>query len=100
MKAKLLSIWASIKTDLYDTWNRSKIFLLAIAGIIVALEFQKLKEFLLVYMGKKEIQKDEKKDQQLATQEHTESAQADVLVQEANGLPSTEQPVKDGWEKN
>lgn len=100
MKAKLASIWTSIKADAEDTWNRSKIFLLAIAALIIALEFQKLKEFLLMYMGKKEIANSEKEDQQLAAQEHMKNTQADILVKQAENLPSTEHPIKDGWEKN
>ncbi len=99
MKAKLLAIWTSVKADLADTWVRTKIWLLGILAIVVAIEFEKIKQFLLVYMGKKEIQKDQKIDAKLSAQESSENTQANLLIQEAEGLPSKEKPVTDGWEK-
>ena len=50
-------------------------------------------------MGKKEIQKDQKIDAKLSAQESSENTQANLLIQEAEGLPSKEKPVTDGWEK-
>ena len=40
MKAKLLAIWTSVKADLADTWVRTKIWLLGILAIVVAIEFE------------------------------------------------------------
>lgn len=97
MKAKLLAIWQAVKSDLIDTWKRSKIFLLAIGATIVYFEFNKIKEALLVYAGKKEIQSDDIKDQDLARQETKDNTQADALVKEAKDLPSQKGPVSENW---
>ncbi len=99
MLDKLKALWTTVKAQLADIWNRSKIFLLAIVGLVLALEFQKLKEFFLAYMGQKEINKAETKDQNLASQENTTNVQADVLVKDAQELPKEEKPVDDDWYK-
>lgn len=102
----LNEVWAKIKalcsiagSQLVDIWNRSKMYLLAILGIVLALEFRQLKEFFLAYSGKKEVQKDQQKDQQLKTEENTAIAQADALVKQAQQEPSKEEPVNDDWYK-
>jgi hypothetical protein len=97
MKAKLQALLSTIGSQLADIWNRSKMFLLAIAALVIALEWEKLKEFMLVYMGQKEIQKDQKTDQKLSAQESSENTQANTLVQQAQQLPSTEQPISEDW---
>ena len=97
MLDKLKVIGSTLKNQLSDIWNRSKIFLLAIAGLVLALEFQKLKEFFLAYMGQKEINKAENKDQNLTAQENKANAQADALVKDSQELPKTEEPVGDDW---
>lgn len=100
MKTKLTALWAIVLAQLADIWNRSKMFLLAIGAIVVAIEWQKLKEWLMINAGKKELQKDQKQDQALATTETADNKQADALVQQADALPGQEQPVKPDWFKN
>jgi len=100
MLAKLKAAWTIAKSQLADIWNRSKVFVITVGALILALEFQKIKEALLVYAGKKEIQKDKKEDQALATQEKTENAQADAMVKEAQQLPGQEPPVQPDWYKD
>jgi hypothetical protein len=99
MLAKVKAFFVTLKTQLADIWNRSKIFILAVGALIVALEFQKIKEALLVYAGKKEIQSDNKKDTVLADQENKANSQADALVQQAKDLPGQETQVKPDWYK-
>ena len=99
MLSKLKALWATVAADMKDTWNRSKMIILAILALVVTLEFRKLTEFLIAYTGQKEINKDKKEDQVLATKESTENAQADALVQQAQEEPSKEQPVDDNWYK-
>jgi|ERR1035437_1169885 hypothetical protein len=96
---KLKVLWATVKNQSKDIWNRSKMFIIAIGAIILAIEFQKIKQALIVYAGKKEIEKDKAKDSVLASQENTANAQADALVQKAQEEPSKEQPVSDDWYK-
>lgn len=97
MLDKVKSFLSTIGTDLKDTWNRSKMVILAVGALILALEFRKLKEFLLVYAGKKEIDKDKKEDSQLKAKEDSANAQADALVKQAKEEPSKETPVGDDW---
>jgi hypothetical protein len=96
---KIKNILNIIKTDLADTWNRSKVFILAILGIIAAIEFQKIKQFLLVYMGQKEIKKDDVQDQKLANEENSDNNQANALEQQAASLSSEEKSVESDWYK-
>jgi hypothetical protein len=87
----------ALKNQLVDIWNRSKIFLLAIVSLVVYFEWQKIKEYLLLYIGQKEIQSDKKEDRVLETKENSENDQANALVQQANNLPKQEGPVSDNW---
>jgi len=93
IKAFLGTVWADTK----DTWSRIKIYVLAILAVIVTLEFQKIKDALLAYGGKKEIQEDQKKDQTLAVQEKTDNDAADQLVKDAEALPSKDETVTEDW---
>lgn len=100
MSAKIKAFLATVWADTVDTWKRVKLYVLGILAIVAVLGFQKIKDAFLAYSGKKEIENDQKKDQTLATQEKKANDSADQLVKEADALPSQEQPVKDGWEKN
>lgn len=97
MLDKAKAILATIKAQAADIWNRSKMFILAIAGIILAIEFQKIKDFFLVYAGQKEIKKDQEKDQNLAKQEKEANDQANALIEQAKQLPSQQEPVSEDW---
>ena len=99
MQNKISAIWTTFKTQLSDIWNRSKVFILAIVGLILALEFQRLKESLLVWMGERQIKSATKQDTTLAATEKKDSQAADVLVAQAQELPSQEQPVTEDWYK-
>jgi hypothetical protein len=99
MKAKLQVLLSTIGSQLADIWNRSKMFLLAIGAVLIALEWQKIKEALLVYAGQREIKKDKVEDANLAKQESAANTQADALVKDAESLPTQEKPVDDDWNK-
>ena len=99
MISKLKLFISAIKAQAVDIWNRSKVFILAAGAVIVAIEFQKIKEALTAYLGKKEIQKDQKEDSGLAQKENDQNAQADALVKAAQDLPK-QAPVTDvDWYK-
>jgi hypothetical protein len=100
MLAKLKSLWTFVKADLLDTWQRSKMLILAVLGAVLYLEWQNLKSALLVYMGQKEITKDKKEDQTLATQENTDNNQANTLLQQAQQLPNQQPLVGSDWYKD
>lgn len=99
MKNKLLVIWETIKAQLADIWNRSKIFLLAILAIILAVEWNRIKIFVLNYLGQREIKSDEKKDSVLAAKESEDNAKADALIADAQKLPSQQTTISDDWNK-
>lgn len=100
MLDKIKAAFVIIKADLADTWNRSKMYILAIAALIIALEFRKLKEFLLVYQGQQEIKKDNKEDKDLKAKEDSYNQQADALVKKAGEEKNSEKPVTDDWNKS
>lgn len=99
MLDKIKSILLAVQSDLKDIWNRSKIAILAIIGVILAIEFNKLKEYITIYMGKKEIDNAKKEDETLAKQEKTANSEADVLVKQAEDLPKQEPEVDLDWNK-
>jgi hypothetical protein len=99
MLAKLKALLVSVKNEIYDIWNRIKIPLIMIGGLIVALEFKKLQEYFLVKGGQKQITNAKKEDANLAAVEKTDSDAADALVQEAKDLPAQQPPVTQDWYK-
>jgi len=100
MLSKLKALWAIVIAQLADVWNKSKMYILAILGIIAALEWRQLKEWIIAYSGSKEIKKDQKADATLATTEKTDNDAANALVQQAEQLPTQQQPVTDeDWYK-
>lgn len=96
---KIKAFLAVAKSDMADTWKRIKVFVIAIAGIIIYFEFTKIKDALIAYAGKKEGVATQKKDDKLAAQEDSNNKQADALVAEAAALPAQEQPVTEDWYK-
>ena len=100
MKAKLQALWTGFIQQLKDLWNRSKMYILAGLAIAAYLGWNKLKEMLLVYFGKKEIQQDNKEDASLKAKEDSANSQADALVKEANDLPSQQPPISEDWYKD
>ena len=98
--SKLKAIWTLVTSQLADLWNRSKVFLLAIAALILTLEWEKIKETVLVYLGQKEIKSDQKQDSTLAATEKKDSDTADALVQQAQQLQQQAPPVTADWYKD
>ena len=92
LKAALAAIWA----DIVDTYKRVKVFLLAILGIVIYFEWERIKAALILYAGKKQIQSDQKQDQVLAQKEASDNQQADALVQKAQN----EENPGDDWYEN
>ena len=90
----------TIKADLADTWVKYKGIFLAIIAAVVYLEFNKIREALLLYSGKKEIDKADSKDIDLKKQEDGLNTKANILVEEAKTLPEQEKPVTSDWYKN
>lgn len=99
MKDKVIAFLKTVWADIVDTYKRFKLVFIAVGGIILALEFQKIKTFILVYMGQKEIDSANKQDQILSSKESTANQQADALVKEANELPSKQAQVNEDWYK-
>jgi hypothetical protein len=98
MLAKIKALAATVWADLVDTYNRTKIYILGLLVILVYIKFNEIKEALLAYAGKKEIESDQKKDAVLATTVKTDSDAADALVKQAQELADQPQPtIADGW---
>lgn len=94
---KLKSLFSDLKTEILDIWQKSKMYVLAGLALLIAFEFRKLKEYLLVRAGAQEIKKDTKEDAILADKEKDANTQADALVKQAEQLPTEEKPVGDDW---
>ncbi len=90
VKLALSTVWA----DCVDTYKRCKILCIAIGAAIIYLEWNKIKEALLVYAGKKEMAKDKKEDSALASQEESAEQQANALEQKAK-----QETSDDDWYK-
>jgi hypothetical protein len=88
IKAVLSTIWA----DLKDTYNRTKIYILGLLVIVAYIKFNEIKDALLAYAGKKEIESDQKQDSALAKTESSDNAQADALAKKAQ-----EETAEDDW---
>jgi len=99
MWTKIKAFLTVIGNDLADTWKRVKVFVIAIAGIVIYFEFKKIKDAIIAYAGKKEGVVTQKKDDKLAAQEDSNNKQANALVAEAAALPAQEQPVNEDWYK-
>lgn len=99
MGAKLNALWATVKSELGDMWQKSKMWILAAVAIVIALEWRKLKEKWLVNAGNKQIQSSNKQDQALASQEKIDNAGAEALIKEAAELPAEAPPVQTDWYK-
>jgi hypothetical protein len=95
MWQKIKSFLTVVSSDFADTWKRTKIFIFAIGGLIVYLEFNKIKDALLAYGAKKEIDTTQKKDDKVAIQEDANNKQADALVAKAKEEPNP----GDDWNK-
>lgn len=83
MLSKIKAIADIVWVDVKDTYSRCKIVLFAIGALILALEFQKLKDFLLVYFGQRQLKETEKADTDLALEENTANDEANALEQKA-----------------
>ena len=97
MWLKIKAFFVAVGSDFADTWKRIKVLVFAIAGLIVYLEFSRIKDAIIAYNGKKEIDSTQKQDDKTQVQEDANNKQADALVTQANALPSQEQPVTEDW---
>lgn len=96
---KFKAFMASLKNEIVDTWERGKMVLLTIGGLIIALEFRAIKEWATAYLNSKMIQKTAAKGAQLEMAEDAANKQADALVADANALPASEKPISNDWYK-
>ena len=100
MLTKIKAFFAATGNDFADTWKRLKVLIFVIAGLLVYLKFDEIKNAISAYNGKKEIDTTKKQDGQDTAQENIDKKQADALVADANALPSEEKPVTDvDWYK-
>lgn len=100
MIAKVKAAFTSLKGEIVDTWERSKMVILTIVGLIVALEFRAIQEWVVAYLNGRSIKAAVAKDDELKGQETALNQQADALVKHAEELPSQEKPVSADWYKN
>lgn len=97
IKAFFSNLLSVIKSKVSFIWNSVKYIFFAIVGIVVLIEYNKIKEWLLVRAGQKEIANDNKVDKSLSTQENAAKSQADALEAQSRALPGEEAPVSENW---
>lgn len=94
MLSSLKAFFSTIKLQVVDCWNRSKIFILALVALVLTLEFQKIKDSIIIYLSQKEIKSSDEIDEKLAAKENMETTQANQLEQQAANETAT-----DDWYK-
>lgn len=99
MGEKIKAFLLVIKNDLVDTWQRTKVLILGILVIFVYLKFNQIKDAILAYGAKKEMDSAQKQDGQEAAQEDADKKQADALVTQANALSSQQPAITEDWNK-
>ena len=100
MDAKLKALWASIKAQIIDIWNRSKIFIISFFSLLLIAKFRNIMLDWLISNSKKIDTNAHKEDTKAAETESKDSQKADALVAQAKALPATETPVTEDWYKN
>jgi hypothetical protein len=99
MGAKLKAFLATIWADIVDTYKRSKLVLLAIAAVVITLEFNRIKEAIAIASAKKVDKDAHTDDTKLAAQETQLNQEADAAVKQAAQETQNEAPVTDDWNK-
>ena len=99
MMDKIKSMFVAFKADMGDTWKRLKIVVIAIGAILVAIEFGKIRDFIISFMGKRELKQADKKDENLKKEESDLNTKANKIIADADALPSQEKPVGLDWNK-
>ena len=99
MNERLKAALTSLRGEIVDTWERSKMVILTIVGIVAALEFRAIYEWVIAYLNGRAIKAAENKDEKIKTQENALNAQADSLVKQAEQLPLEQKPISADWYK-
>jgi hypothetical protein len=99
MGAKLAALWAKVKQQVTDLWDKDKgIFLLiAIAAFIV--KFRDIIIDLMINSAKRVDKNAHTQDTKLADQETDLKQQADAAVQQAQQDAPKDGPISDDWNK-
>lgn len=99
MGSNLKALWAKIKQQWIDIWDKDKgiVILVVVAGLIV--KFRDILVDILISGAKREEAAAKKEDSKLADQENQLKQQADQAVLDAQNEPSKEKPVDDDWYK-
>ena len=89
----------TIKSALKSLWNNMKVVVLAIGAILVAINLNKLRSMITLFMGKKELENADKKDVVLKTEQAELNDTANQLVSDAQSLPGKQESVGLDWNR-
>ena len=100
MGAKLGALWAKLKQQIVDIWDKDKglFFLVAIVAFIV--KFRDLFLDYLINSAKRVDKNAQKEDAGLAAQETQLDQQADAAVKQAQADAPKDEPISDDWYKD
>ena len=96
---KLKELWAKVKQQITDLWDKDKGIFLLIAIAAIAVKFRDLLIDILINSGKRVKENADKKDSKLANQENQANAQAEELIKKASEEGQNQPPVGDDWYK-
>ena len=99
MGDKIKALWAKIKQQFVDVWDKDKGIFVLVALAAIAVKFRDIIIDILINSTKRVKDKADKKDETLAAQETQLKQQADQAIQDAQDEPKKEQPVDDDWYK-
>jgi len=99
MGAKLKALWAKIKQQITDLWDKDKGIFLLIAIAAVVVKFRDIMLDVLINSAKRVDKNAQKQDSKLADQETQLKQQADAEVQQAQQDAPKDGPVSDDWYK-
>lgn len=94
-KIKILAskAWA----DMVDTYERVKVYLIALTLLVIYIEWGKIKDILLLKSGQKEVDSAKKEDAGLAKTEADDNSKANSLIQDAQNLSNQQPPISEDW---
>jgi len=100
LKSFVANFKAKASKDLSELWKDYKGFLIVFGALILTLKFRELLVSFLLNSSKRFFQGAQKKSASLDLKENKDDAQSNALVEQAQDLPKTEQPVTVDWYKD
>lgn len=90
---------SSLKKVIQDLWSKYNVLFIVVGLFLLLSRFGYVIMELLAFSSKKEVEKADKKDEQLRKEEDSAKVESNKLVEEAKTLPSKELKIDEDWYK-